>query len=565
MGQPETFTDLGTANAQLGARDNAPFASTAPGAFRRAYAPARGAARSPTPRRARRLALGRQPARVRGADRPERHLPGAQRRQRQYGYTAPLGFRTLTGRITSFAYDPSAQGRYFASPTVGGVWESTDAGTPGTRSATGCRPRSSARSPTTPRCTGSSSAPATTRSAATGSPGTASTTQTTTAPPGSSRPAFPISRSASGSSSRRPTRAARRCTPRPARACSAPPTAEPRYVNENLPTSPAGYSPNCAGRHDQPAVLLRQRRHRCDRQADRDRPTRRPGAVIAAVGWRAGQKVDTDANGNNVTGCTLNGRPPRASRPPERSLQSQLDGAPGSFTHLAPAPAARPGLPPTTIQGRTALGRRSRHRPELRRGLCDRPGRSEVQWLPGRARSSRAASACNATVTGEAIATVLDGMYASYDFGKTWTKIMDYAQLKQAGTGSALLGEAGYNPGIQSWYNLWVEADPTTTDAATGDPTRVLFGLEEIWENNQVLPLGRPGGQRAHHALRRLPGGHGGHRSVGGHRPLLERLRRRQHPGRAVQPEPQQQSDRRAPRPTPTSTPRDDPRRPGRR
>lgn len=80
---------------------------------------------------------------------------------------------------------------------------------------------------------------------------------------------------------------------------------------------------------------------------------------------------------------------------------------------------------------------------------------------------------------------MLDGMYASDNFGQTWTRIMDYNQLKQAGTNSALLGEAGYNPGVQSWYNLWVEPDPTVKDSF-GYPTRVLFGLEEVWENNQL-------------------------------------------------------------------------------
>ena len=150
---------------------------------------------------------------------------------------------------------------------------------------------------------------------------------------------------------------------------------------------------------------------------------------------------------------------------------------------------------------------------------------------------------CNATVNGEAVATVLDGMYASYDFGKSWTKIMDFTQLKQAGTGSALAAEAGYSPGIQSWYNLWVEADPTTTDSATGDPTRVLFGLEEIWENNQVLPSGGTPASVLTSPYAAYPGRDGGHRSVGGHRPLLECLRRRQQPGRPLQSEPEQQSD----------------------
>jgi hypothetical protein len=82
--------------------------------------------------------------------------------------------------------------------------------------------------------------------------------------------------------------------------------------------------------------------------------------------------------------------------------------------------------------------------------------------------------------------TVLDGAYVSKDFGQTWTKIMDWSQLQLPGTNSALgpVGDAlGYGPGVQSWYNLWIEADPTATDALSHAPTRVVFGLEEVWEN----------------------------------------------------------------------------------
>src|SRR5260370_41654740 len=63
---------------------------------------------------------------------------------------------------------------------------------------------------------------------------------------------------------------------------------------------------------------------------------------------------------------------------------------------------------------------------------------------------------------------------------------MDWSQLELPGTNSALgpYGAAlGYAPGVQAWYNLWIEADPTATDAATPAPTRGAFGLEEDWEH----------------------------------------------------------------------------------
>ncbi|HVB26648.1 MAG TPA: hypothetical protein VNE21_01910, partial [Mycobacteriales bacterium] len=94
---------------------------------------------------------------------------------------------------------------------------------------------------------------------------------------------------------------------------------------------------------------------------------------------------------------------------------------------------------------------------------------------------------CNATVTAVALATYLDGMYATYDFGHSWTKIMDYTQTKYLGTNSSIYNLPTYSPGVQAWYNLWVQPDPSTHDAS-GRPTRVLFGLEEVWENNLTVP-----------------------------------------------------------------------------
>ncbi len=213
------------------------------------------------------------------------------------------------------------------------------------------------------------------------------------------------------------------------------------------------------------------------------------GAVIAAVGWRAGQKQDLDPSGNPVSGCTLNGAATPCLQAPQNGLYSSATGQPGSFSYIAPSGTPPQSLPATAIFGRTALavahgaGQNSDAVYALVEDAQKFNGCPDVlDQVPPK-------SACNATVSGEALATVLNGMYASYDFGKTWTKIMDSTQLKQAGTNSALLGQAGYNPGIQAWYNLWVEADPTVSDPG-GNPTRVMFGLEEVWENNLLLPSG---------------------------------------------------------------------------
>ncbi|MGW3122831.1 glycosyl hydrolase [Streptomyces sp. NPDC001107] len=68
----------------------------------------------------------------------------------------------------------------------------------------------------------------------------------------------------------------------------------------------------------------------------------------------------------------------------------------------------------------------------------------------------------------------LKGVYVSKNgspFGP-WTLIADYTKLKASG--SALQGD-GYQPGIQSWYNQFLQVDPANAD-------HVYLGLEEVFE-----------------------------------------------------------------------------------
>ncbi|WP_030273863.1 hypothetical protein [Streptomyces sp. NRRL B-24484] len=68
----------------------------------------------------------------------------------------------------------------------------------------------------------------------------------------------------------------------------------------------------------------------------------------------------------------------------------------------------------------------------------------------------------------------LQGVYVSRSgspFGP-WTPIADKDRLK--GSGSALQDD-GYQPGIQSWYNQFLQVDPTDAD-------HVYLGLEEVFE-----------------------------------------------------------------------------------
>lgn len=86
--------------------------------------------------------------------------------------------------------------------------------------------------------------------------------------------------------------------------------------------------------------------------------------------------------------------------------------------------------------------------------------------------------------------TTLNGVYASSDFGDTWTRLTDDTNLvvNSLPAGSSLVATAalGIAPGFQSWYDMWIEPDPTQQVA--GMPTRLAFGIEELWQNRVPLP-----------------------------------------------------------------------------
>ena len=91
--------------------------------------------------------------------------------------------------------------------------------------------------------------------------------------------------------------------------------------------------------------------------------------------------------------------------------------------------------------------------------------------------------------------TALNGLYVSTDFGESWIQLADELEILTSGLvgGSSLAAAAalGVGPGIQAWYDLWIAPDPTSTDPLTGAPTRLSFGLEEIWqtESSGVVPI----------------------------------------------------------------------------
>jgi hypothetical protein len=81
--------------------------------------------------------------------------------------------------------------------------------------------------------------------------------------------------------------------------------------------------------------------------------------------------------------------------------------------------------------------------------------------------------------------SVIDGVYSSKDFGKTWSVMESHDELANDVTsGSSLtqLRPLGISAGYQTTYNEWIKVDPTQQDGS-GVPTHLLFGMEEIWQN----------------------------------------------------------------------------------
>lgn len=82
------------------------------------------------------------------------------------------------------------------------------------------------------------------------------------------------------------------------------------------------------------------------------------------------------------------------------------------------------------------------------------------------------------------IPSVFNGLYVSANFGESWTRMADTTEIIAPVSGSeiAIIGAAlGSGAGIQAWYNEWVAVDPTSQ--LLGVPTRIAFGLEEVWQN----------------------------------------------------------------------------------
>jgi hypothetical protein len=208
------------------------------------------------------------------------------------------------------------------------------------------------------------------------------------------------------------------------------------------------------------------------------------GRVLAVLGWKYGSL----GSRNEITNA-IDSTIPQA---PRNGVYVSSTGAPGSFTFVDPgntAPSSN-GFTPTPLVGRVALG--------IAHGAAQNHDVVYALVQDAHKLSQSCVDILDMQVTCNPPApegintlgnTFLDGIYVSKDFGATWTRLSDGVALQAPGTGSALsrgtvLGNDGVGPGYQAWYNEWIDPDPTRTDPVTHAPTRLLFGLEEVWEND---------------------------------------------------------------------------------
>src|SRR4051812_23202787 len=222
------------------------------------------------------------------------------------------------------------------------------------------------------------------------------------------------------------------------------------FTNVNLPTGEcAGDSskPNCFFANVVTDVAVQPK----------DKLGHNGGAVIAAVGWRAGQFPN------------FNGKP----QAPANGLYRSDNGTPGSFQKVPDSA----GFTPTERAGRTEFG--------VTTGADQN---SEILYAIAQdAPLFVEQSGGEADIPLVGTPSVLDAIYVSKDFGKTWDVMESRNEFFNPANGSTLsqLTALGIGPGYQVTYNEWIKPDPTRT-APNGSPARVLLGMEEVWQTNST-------------------------------------------------------------------------------
>ena len=395
------------------------------------------------------------------------------------------GWGNLAGRTSGFAYDPATAGRYFQSFVSGGVWESRDAGAHWSTIGDGLPTQvigaiawSTANGGTLiagsgDNATGRYSTEGVSIYYTTNDGGTWNTSSGL--PVGMLTFRIAVDPSSPATIYAATSKGLFRSTDGAA-----------SFTNVNLPlpnvSSDTG-TYNCTGNTGTD--------YRCEFANMVTDVVVRPdggtnGKVLATIGWKYGRT----GYRNELTNAIDSTIP----QSPQNGVYVSPSGAPSTFAFVSPTTSS---FPPITIAGRTALG------------IADGAGQNHDIVYAVVQDANKYANGCvdfndqQLTCSGSTICpvgalgcannTYLDGIYVTSNFGTTWTRLADALALQAPADGSALakdtvLGNDGVGPGYQAWYNEWIVPDPTQTDPVTGAPLRVLFGLEEVWENQTPGP-----------------------------------------------------------------------------
>lgn len=217
------------------------------------------------------------------------------------------------------------------------------------------------------------------------------------------------------------------------------------YADAKLPTNAAGTAPYTKTRFGNFVTDVRVK-------------PGTPMQITAAVGWRRGKQAnaagDPDSEGNGL-------------------YRSTEGGLPGTWTRLETnlGTATAPGLTDDPI-GRTSLAyaEGNGQDPDILWALVQDAGLFQQETYFQTAIPVRP--------------TVLAGIYLSLDDGATFTRKADSSNfVSSPGTSMIVLTALQSAPGVQAWYDQYIEVDPT-------DANRLIVGLEEVYSTigNPYVP-----------------------------------------------------------------------------
>ncbi len=222
------------------------------------------------------------------------------------------------------------------------------------------------------------------------------------------------------------------------------------------------------------------------------------GAVLAVVGYRGGSHARY---------------PDGTVHAPGNGFYRSASGEPGSFERVGSyTPEAGNmvvGLPDQARIGRVEMGAAEGPNQDhnivyaiiqdavrLNDGLpyIDAPPLADGLDTVNQAILAASSEAAGVGVAPLSITTAFNSIYMSPDFGDTWILMASTSEIADnPSTGSSLSivprALIGFQPGVQAWYNMWIHPDPTRADPL-GFPTRLVFGLEEVYQNRLTqVPL----------------------------------------------------------------------------